>query len=263
MKLYIDGIGLSGPGLGDWMSGAPILAGRAAYEPTPTALVPSPLLAPAERRRMTDTVKLGLAVGSEAVAHAGLKAEDLPSVFTSSGGDGVTIISILEILASDERDVSPTRFHNSVHNAPSGYWSIATHSRESSTSICAYDFSFSAGFLEAASLAVSEERPVLLVSYDMPYPAVLDTVRPITSIFGTALVLAPQRSRRSLAAVMVSFGPGDVRETPMPAAFEPLRAGNPSARSLPLLATIAAGAARTIAIQMMAGNLLTLAIEPL
>jgi len=226
-------------------------------------LVPSPLLAPAERRRMTDTVKLGLAVGSDAVAHAGLNAEDLPSVFTSSGGDGVTITSILAILASDEREVSPTRFHNSVHNAPSGYWSIATHSRESSTSICAYDFSFSAGFLEAASLAVSDGRPVLLVSYDMPYPAVLDAVRPITSIFGVGLVLSPKPGPRSLAAVTIAFGPGDGPETPMPAAFEPLRAGNPAARSLPLLASIAAGAARTVAIRMMGGNLLTLAIEAL
>jgi len=263
MKLYIDGIGLSGPGLPGWATGAPILAGRAVYEPTPTVLVTSPLLAPAERRRMTDTVKLGLAVGSEAVAHAGLDAEDLPSVFTSSGGDGVTITSILAILASDEREVSPTRFHNSVHNAPSGYWSIATHSRESSTSICAYDFSFSAGFLEAASLATSDGRPVLLVSYDMPYPAVLDAVRPITSIFGVGLVLSPERGPRSLAAVTVSFGPGDGPETPMPAAFEALRAGNPAARSLPLLATIAAGEARAVAIRMMGGNLLTLAIEAL
>jgi len=263
MKLYIDGIGMTGPGLNDWATGAPILAGRTTYEPAPTQLVPSPLLAPAERRRMTDTVKLGLAVGSEAVAHAGCRAEDLPSVFTSSGGDGVTITSILEILVSDQREVSPTRFHNSVHNAPSGYWSIATRSRESSTSICAYDFSFSAGFLEAASLAVSEGRPVLLVSYDMPYPAVLDAVRPITSIFGVGLVLSPERSPRSLAAVTVSFGPGDGPETPMPAAFEPLRAGNPAARSLPLLTTIAEGGARTVAIRMMGGNLLTLAIEAL
>lgn len=261
MKLYIDGIGLSGPGLADWATGAPMLAGRAAYEPTPTVLVPSPLLAPAERRRMTDTVKLGLAVGSEAVAQAGCHAADLPSVFTSSGGDGVTIVSILEILVSEQREVSPTRFHNSVHNAPSGYWSIATHSRESSTSICAYDYSFGAGFLEAASLAASDGRAVLLVSYDMPYPAVLDDVRPIVGIFGTALVLSPERGPHSLAAVTVTFGPGDGSETPMPDAFEALRAGNPSARALPMLAAIADGGRRIVAIQMMGGNLLTLAVE--
>jgi hypothetical protein len=261
MKLYVGGIGLLGPGLTDWATGAPILAGRMPYEAAPVMLVPSLLLPPAERRRMTDTVKLALAIGSEAAAQAGHAAEHLPSVFTSSGGDGVTITSILEILASAQRDVSPTRFHNSVHNAPSGYWSIATHSRESSTSLCVFDYSFGAGLMEAASLAVTDGRPVLLVSYDMPYPATLNAVRPIGSIFGTALVLSPEASARSLAALTLSFGPSDRMETTLPAsALEVLRANNPSARALPLLMAIAEGARREVAIRMMAGNLLTIGV---
>jgi hypothetical protein len=224
--------------------------------------MPSALLPPAERRRMTDTVKLALAIGSEAVAQAGREAEHLPSVFTSSGGDGVTITAILEILASTQREVSPTRFHNSVHNAPSGYWSIATHSRESSTSLCAFDYSFGAGLLEAASLAISDGRPVLLISYDMPYPTTLHAARPISSIFGTALVLSPERSAHSLAALTLSFGPSDSLESAMPTpALEDLRTGNPAARALPLLAAIAEGADRDVTIPMMADNLLSLRIR--
>jgi hypothetical protein len=261
MKIFVDGIGLCAPGLPDWTAGAPILAGVTPYQAAPVALIPSPLLQPAERRRMTDTVKLALAVGSEAVANAGLEAADLPSVFTSSGGDGVTINAILEILASDQREVSPTRFHNSVHNAPSGYWSIATRSRESSTSLCVYDYSFGAGLVEAATLAVSAGRPVLLVAYDVPYPTVLHTVRPLADIFGTALVLSPDRSAASLAQLTLSFDPGDGAETRMPAAaLEHLRLGNPAARALPLLAAIADRAPRDIAIRMMADNLLTLSV---
>jgi len=263
MKLFVEGIGLCGPGLDGWTRGAPILAGRTPYAAAPVTLVPSVLLPPAERRRMTDTVKLALAVGGEAVALAGSAAESLPSVFTSSGGDGVTITSILEILASAQRDVSPTRFHNSVHNAPSGYWSIATPSRESSTSLCAFDYSFGAGLLEAAALAVTEERPVLLVSYDMPYPATLNAVRPIGSIFGTALVLSPEAGARSLAALTLSFGPSDAAETTLPApSLEKLRVKNPSARALPLLIAIAEGASRQVTIRMMAGNLLTIGVAP-
>mgnify|MGYP002075717815 CR=1 FL=1 len=34
----------------------------------------------------------------------------------------------VSVFASDDRLISPTRFHNSVHNAPSGYWSIAARS---------------------------------------------------------------------------------------------------------------------------------------
>jgi hypothetical protein len=261
MKLYVEGVGLLGPGLADWATGAPILAGRAPHAAAPVTLVPSLLLPPAERRRMTDTVKLALAIGREAMVQAGREAEDLPSVFTSSGGDGVTITSILEILASAQRDVSPTRFHNSVHNAPSGYWSIATQSRESSTSLCVFDYSFGAGLLEAASLAVTDGRPVLLVSYDMPYPATLNAVRPIGSIFGTALVLSPEPGARSLAALTLSFGPSDQVETTVPtSALEMLRANNPAARALPLLTAIAEGAQRDVTIRMMADNLLTIRV---
>jgi hypothetical protein len=262
MKLHIDGIGLCGPGLPDWTAGAPVLACKVPYEDAPVVLMPSPLLPPAERRRMTDTVKLALAIGGEAVARAGRDAGQLPSVFTSSGGDGVTITAILEILASAQREVSPTRFHNSVHNAPSGYWSIATHSRESSTSLCAFDYSFGAGLLEAASLAVTDGQPVLLIAYDMPYPTAINAVRPISSLFGTALVLSPEPSARSLAAVTLSFGPSDSSETTMPTpALEDLRIGNPAARALPLLAAIAEGAAREVTIRMMAGNLLSLRVQ--
>ncbi|HLZ64833.1 MAG TPA: beta-ketoacyl synthase chain length factor [Aliidongia sp.] len=264
MRLHVEGIGLAGPGLPDWAAGAPVLAGRAAYEPAPVVLAPSALLPPAERRRMTETVKLALAVGSEAVAGAGREAGDLPSVFASSGGDGATITAILDILASEQREVSPTRFHNSVHNAPSGYWSIATHSRESSTSLCAHDFSFAAGLLEAAALAVAEARPVLLAAYDVPYPAVLHAVRPIHSTFGTALVLSPERSVASLATLTLSLERGDGAETRMAApALEDLRTGNPAARALPLLAALAEGAARDVALPLMAGNLLKLAVVPM
>jgi hypothetical protein len=262
VKLFVEGVGLVGPGLADWPGGAAVLAGVADHQAAPVVLAASELLPPAERRRMTETVKLALAVGSEAVARSGRAAESLASVFASSGGDGATITAILEILASEQREVSPTRFHNSVHNAPSGYWSIATHSRESSTSLAAYDFSFAAGLLEAASLAVSEGRPVLLVSYDVPYSTVLRAARPIRSTFGTALVLSPERRAGSIATLTVALE-RDVPETTMPgAALEALRQGNPAARALPLLAALAGGVARRVTLALMAGNCLTLDVAP-
>ena len=86
------------------------------------------------------------------------------------------------MLATDGREVSPTRFHNSVHNAPSGYWAVATGSREPSTSLCAYDASFAAGLLEAAAQATVDDRPVTLVAYDLPYPEPLQRARPIVDL---------------------------------------------------------------------------------
>lgn len=263
MKIYLDGVGLRGPGLADWMTGREILAERGPYRPAEVILSASELLPPAERRRTTETIKLALAVGSEAMALLDVRSEKTPSVFASSGSDGATITSILEILASADREVSPTRFHNSVHNAPSGYWSIATGSQEASTSVCGHDFSFAAGFLEAAGQVLIGQETVLLVAYDLPYPRPLHAARPILGIFGTALVLASRPSERTLAALSLKLSRGDGPPTAMAQPdLEALRSGNPAAHALPLLAAVAKGAEREVVIPYVAGNLLTLRVAP-
>ena len=84
------------------------------------------------------TVRLAIAAGTEALAQAGRDPAEMAMVFAASGGDGETIHEILAVLATEQREVSPTRFHNSVHNAPSGYWALATGSRAPSISLSAY-----------------------------------------------------------------------------------------------------------------------------
>ena len=143
----IRGVGLVGPGWSSWAQAREALAGRAAYTPHPT-IAPAPEALPAtERRRAGRSVRIALLTGLAAAADAGLEARGLAAIFASSGGDGDTLHEICETLASDDRSISPTRFHNSVHNAPAGYWSIATGSRLASISICAYDVSFAAGLI--------------------------------------------------------------------------------------------------------------------
>jgi hypothetical protein len=114
----------------------------------------------------------------------------LASVFASSGGDGQILHELLEALASAERQVSPTRFHNSVHNAPAGYWSIALRSHAPSTSLCCYDWSFAAGLLEAGAQCVTDGVSVLLVSYELPYPEPLHAPEIVLGILGLARLLA-------------------------------------------------------------------------
>src|SRR5687767_8356979 len=126
LAAYIEGIGLLGPGLNDWPSGRAVLRGQQPYQAQKTILPAPALLPPAERRRSSEIIKLTLAVGREAITAAGLDAAGLPTVSASSGGDGETCHAICEVLASADRRISPTRFHNSVHNAAAGYWSIAT-----------------------------------------------------------------------------------------------------------------------------------------
>jgi Beta-ketoacyl synthase, N-terminal domain len=247
MQVFVEGIGIIAPGLDGWSAARFVLAGRAPYENQPVRPPPVELLPPAERRRAGLTVRLAIAAGIEALRQAARDPADMAMVFTASGGDGETIHEILSVLSTEQREVSPTRFHNSVHNAPSGYWAVATGSRAPSTSLSAYDRSFVAGLLEATAQATVQNRPVTLIAYDVPYPDPLHAARPIGSLFGMALVLAPRGSDRGLAAVTVAAADTESPATRMAdAELERLRLGNPAARGLPLLAAIARGDEGTI-----------------
>ena len=238
LTAYIEGIGLLGPGLSDWPSSQAILTGQAPYQVLKTVLPAPALLPAAERRRSGAIVKLTLATGLEAVTAAGLDAASLPLVFSASGSDGENCHAICAMLASDDRQISPTRFHNSVHNAAAGYWSIATGAMTTSSVLCAFDACFGAGLLESLTQVVVDRTPCLLLACDTPYPEPLHSARPILDALGIALVLAPQRSARALAQITLSLtdAPADRLED---AGLEQLRTGIPAARGLPLLRAIA------------------------
>lgn len=238
LNAFIESVGLLGPGLNNWSEARDLLAGRSVYVPARTA-IPTPASLPsAERRRTGASVKLALAVGLEAVAASGREAASLATVFAASGGDGQNCHVICETLAGEDRALSPTRFHNSVHNAPAGYWSIATRAMASSNVLSAYDGSFAAGLLESVCQVAVDGVVTLLIAFDTDYPAPMREVRPIPDAFGVALVLAPKAGANTLARI-------DVRLTDAPATrlaaagFEALRLGNPAARALPLLDALA------------------------
>ncbi|HQT63157.1 MAG TPA: beta-ketoacyl synthase chain length factor [Acidocella sp.] len=239
MRLYVEAVGLCGPGLNGWAEAAAILAGQAAYVPAPVTIPASALLPANERRRAPKTVKLALAVGVEACAAAGRDPAETPAIFSSSGADGDTIHDILTVLASTQRELSPTKFHNSVHNAAAGYWSIATGAKAASTSLCSYDGSFAAGLLEAAAQLGAGGQAVLLIAYDVPYPSPLFAVRPVGAECGVALVLSPAPSAASFARLDAALWPGAYVGSSAGAALEPLRQNTPTARALPLLAALA------------------------
>lgn len=238
LSAYIESVGLLGPGLHNWPHAVEVLAGQAAYVPERTALPPPAGLPPAERRRTGPTVRVALAVGHEAASASGRDPATLATVFTSSGGDGQNCHAICETLAGEDRMLSPTRFHNSVHNAPAGYWSIAAHAMASSNVLCAYDGSFAAGLLESLCQAAVDAVPNLLIAFDTDYPSPMHEVRPIPDSFGVAMVLAPEAGPRTLARVdaWLTHAPATVLAS---RELEPLRRGNPAARALPLLEALA------------------------
>ena len=240
LTIFIDTVGLCGPGLENWAAAQPVLRGDAPYVTSATAITPSNFLPAAERRRVGVAVKLALATATDALQHSHHLASELLSVFSSSGGDGDNCHVICEALASDDRLISPTRFTNSVHNAPSGYWGIALQAKPASTSLCAFDGSFSAGFLEACTQAKTAHAPVLLIAYDTPYPEPLRATRPIVHSLGIALVVSPVRTASTLAKVSVGLGQRAASAMHHPE-LEALRCNVPAARGLPLLQAIASG----------------------
>jgi hypothetical protein len=281
LAAQIEGIGLLGPGLDGWTSSLALLEGRSPYIPQPTVLPTPDGLPPAERRRLGRVVKLALGVGLQATTKAGTDPAILPAVFASSGGDGQNCHEICEGLSLDERLISPTRFHNSVHNAAAGYWSIATGSRAASNAVCAFDASFAAGLLEAVTQVVVDQTPVLLVAYDAPYPPPLFVKRPIPEAFGMAFVLAPVAGSGPAVA---GSGPAVAGSRPRPGggalgrltlsfsdspayrmhdpALESLRASIPAARSLPLLYQLAIRKPAVVNIDYLDGRCIAVEVDP-
>lgn len=264
MHAFIEGIGVLGPGLDSWSASAPILAGSQEYRPLPVRSPPNTLLPPNERRRAVPTVKLALAAGAEAFAASGRSAADTATVFTSSGGDGDTIHEILSMLASSDRVISPTRFHNSVHNTPAGYWGIATGSRAASTSLCCHDDSFVAGLLETTVQVTTGHHPTALIAYDTTYPDPLNRVRPLGPPFAVSLVLAPQSTTSTLCRIELDLREGiDAPSSMDSAVLETLRRATPAARSLPLLAALAQGIATELIFPYLSSDLnLSLKVYP-
>jgi hypothetical protein len=257
----VDALAVLGPGLGGWAQAREVLSGARTYAPAP-AVVPPPQLLPAnERRRSGLAVRVALAVGAAALEAGACVPERVPTVFASSSADGDTCHAICEQLAGSDRMLSPTRFHNSVHNAPAGYWGIATRCMAPSTSLCAYDGSFAAGLLEACALVRARGEAVLLIAYDAPYPEPLRAKRPVPDAFGLALLVSPQPSAASLARLEVAPDarpPGTLADP----ALEALRRAIPTARALPLLERIARGEPGETMLEYLEGMSLAVTVRP-
>lgn len=241
MQIYVDGIGVRGPGLYGWSEAKQILTGVSSHDALQTTRYEEKYLPANERRRASPIVRLAIDVGFEALSRSNTSAAEVATVFGTSGGDGSAVHDICVALATPEREVSPTRFHNSVHNAPAGYWNIAAGSQQASTTISGYDVSFAIGLLEAATLVLSRKKDVLLVVCDMPYPFPLANARPMRDSFATALLLRPHRTDHNMATLMISVDAGTTAATRIEnsAQLEALRETVPSARALPLLQAIA------------------------
>lgn len=238
LQSFVDGIGIIGPGMRHWQDAERCLTDPALYQAQRTIYPTADLLPINERRRASNVVELALALGMQAMDSAAIAMEDVITVFASSAGDAANCSSICETLASNDRMLSPTRFHNSVTNVSAGYWSIATSNMASSSMICAYDASFGAGFLEAIGHVHTRHKPCLLIAYDINYPPPIYATRPIPDGFGIALLLSHDQTPRSIVKLDMSLTQ-DPPQKMQADCFEYLRCNIPAARGLLLLDAIA------------------------
>jgi hypothetical protein len=249
------------PGLPDWATARAVLAGKAAFEPDELGKLKPAWLPANERRRLSQTMRLALLAGEQAIEADDCAKAAPASVFASAAGDGDIIHTICEELARDNPALSPTKFHNSVHNAPAGYWAIASGAQAASTAIDAHDASFAAGWLEAVMLAEETRAPVLLVAYDRPLPPPLDAKRPLSASFACAFLLDADPDANGLSRVATSIESG-IPETRLEHAdLEVLRSGNPAARALPLLALLARGETGRVALPSTTASPLILSLS--
>ena len=258
---YLQSVGLAAPGLESWSTGRTLLlSGDPLHNDPETPYAPN-LLPPNERRRATTAIRQAFRAAEDALRDHASDPSRLASVFASSDADLAVLNRICNALTQPERQISPTDFHNSVHNAASGYFSIAIRSMSTTTTVAAFDASFAAGLLEAATLANIEGCDVLFVAYDVIGPPPLLAVRPTTASGSCALLLTATRGPATLARLDLQTGAGS-ESVCSGAAAEKLRAGCPALRGLPLLEILAGSQAGECRLKMDAGRILHLIVQP-
>lgn len=246
IQVHIEGTALWHARLPNWSLARAVIRGEAAAAEATLSRPAPTLLAPTERRRAPDTVAVALEVASRACDAAGRSPQDMPSVFASTHGDLAISDYMCATLATTPTLISPIKFHNSVHNAASGYWSIGTGSLATYTAISAFTYTFATGLLEAATQALCEQSPVLYVAFDIEAKGALASVAPSRGVLGVALVISPAASANSRALELeVALGEADELSAARSAAFELLR-DNALAPCFPFVEALAASPASAV-----------------
>jgi len=220
---------------------------------TEALVLPSPAVLPAnERRRASQVVRLVLACAAQALATGRYAPDELRCVFASDEGTGEVCKLMLEALVPSGQ-VSPLLFHNSLRNAPAGYFSIAYQNHLPAASVSMGCESFAAGLLCAVSEACTSAQPVLFLAYDAPLPEPMRALLPIEQATASAWIIesapetagnhtaVPSPARLSLGRFELSLhGVGGCVD-PAPSWLPSAWAANSSARAFEVLALLADG----------------------
>lgn len=237
-------------GIGFWTRGLPSWDAARAFVndgtvPADAPSKPSPqVLAANERRRAPASVAVALDVALAACTAAGRDPATLPSVFASTHGDLSITDYMCATLVAEPAAISPTRFHNSVHNAAAGYWTIGAGCNAPATAISSFDASFAQGLLEALVQLAAGSETVLLVGYDSDSAGPLAAVSRSSGLLGGALVLTREATGNAsprLRATLVETPCPQPRYSSAAGALASYAGDNAMAPMLPLFQALASG----------------------
>lgn len=202
------------------------------------------VLPPLIRRRTSLATRMALTAADRACRDADVMP-DMPAIFASSVGESKVTDRLCQAIVAAEFPLSPTQFHNSVHNTAAGYWSIATGSMQPMTAMGAMQDSFALGLLEAWCQIQQGQQRLLLICFDEGIPEFLlpgHRWQPCAA----ALVLGTQQTGRAAISM------------PRQMADEPLREADfktrsPAYEALPLLYKLQRGTSLDEPVELCAG----------
>lgn len=170
---------------------------------------------------------------------AGLQPADPTAIFSSGMGDLDITDYMCRTLTDQPALLSPTRFHNSVHNAASGYWSIGAGATGDVTAISGWRDSATIGLVDALSrLGDDSDQPVLLVVYDDTAHEAMRDLWPSRQSFCGALVLQHPGAGHAIARLRARVHRGPDHHPALPPTLLQRIEDNPAARLLPLFGLI-------------------------
>jgi hypothetical protein len=264
IDMYIQSIGIAGSFFNNWPHAKEIFNQQAPSISEHPDQYKTTILKPNEARRTSTAIKIALQSAEESLAQSSIQADQLFSVFVSSDGDPNILQAICQALATPDKFVSPTQFHNSVHNAPAGYWSIGHQSTKGINSIACGDCSISGALLEAKSLLKSGEKAVLVVCFEVKSPNPLDSARGIKHSLCTSLIATDQATSDSLFSISMSIEPnaGNLHTEMENMQLDSLRADSPAYSGLPFFKALSQQTPGTIVLPYSSAKSLQIQLYP-
>lgn len=235
-------------GLGFWAPGYPDPAAwssRPAACPEDQAAAPrAELLPPMLRRRTSLLTRMAAEVARQALVSAGLDQTTATMVYGSVYGEIRTTVDLLEQLLKPGEPLSPTKFHNSVHNTAGGYVSITTGNRAGSSALAAGRSTLAMGLIECAALVAADGGDAVLVIAEEQLPEPLAAGRRWGPLAAAFAVSAPGRGDMLGRPCLLIQGPN----ASSPPAPEWLH-DNPCAAALALVDAATRPAAARVALE--------------